>query len=309
MPVATFAAYIEFVNSVTPSRMTHIMSRIPKLHMMADVEHDRITRLKMVTDMPDAVEVCERGSWCAGNRGRPVEPDRMLRTMDELVVLRAADPSRRGLQQPSAAQYTAALRKPRDACPICFGARSPNEQYQGMCMRCFVHSNPDNVIVRMYRTKERAVADFVRAEFPDLHWVLDRRIEGGCSRRRPDICVDLGACTMIIEVDENEHMSYDCTCENKRLMELFADAGSRPLIMVRFNPDAYIARGGHTVASCWGTTPKMGLCHVKPGKQAEWAARLAALRDMVALQLECAQQVEGLKEITVTHLFYDETGR
>jgi hypothetical protein len=40
----------------------------------------------------------------------------------------------------------------------------------------------------------------------------------------------------MIECDEGDHRSY--ACENKRTMQLFLDFGSRPLVLVRFNPDA-----------------------------------------------------------------------
>ena len=43
----------------------------------------------------------------------------------------------------------------------------------------------------------------------------------------------------MVEVDENQHNNYDCSCENKRLMELAQDLGHRSMVVIRFNPDAY----------------------------------------------------------------------
>lgn len=194
----------------------------------------------------------------------------------------------------------------RVACSLCHGDAALNPAYEGHCLRCFIHTHPDNTVVRNFKTKERAVADFIAAAFPDLPWVFDKRVEGGCSRRRPDVLADLGSCVLIVEVDENEHSSYDCTCENKRLMQLFMDAGSRPLIMIRFNPDAYVQRSGTEVKSCWGVTKAQELCIVKPSKKVEWSCRLAALKNAVDLQLELIKDVEQLREISVVHLFYDE---
>lgn len=57
--------------------------------------------------------------------------------------------------------------------------------------------------------------------------------------------------SMIVEVDENQHETYDCTCENKRVMALFQDLGSRPLVMIRFNPDEYTTMNGRDVKSCF----------------------------------------------------------
>ena len=173
--------------------------------------------------------------------------------------------------------------------------------YKGYCYRCFIHTFPDNQIVRFHRTRERAVADFVRATYPNLTISFDQRVTDGCSRRRPDILMDLGEYVIITEIDENQHHAYDCTCENKRLMQLFTDAGSRPLVMVRFNPDQYYDQRKRSVASCWGYTKDKGLCVVKPNKTGEWAQRLATLK--TTLDLVIAQGTE--KEIDVYHLYYD----
>jgi Holliday junction resolvase len=176
-----------------------------------------------------------------------------------------------------------------------------SSKYKGYCYRCFINIYPDNEIVRRHRTKERAVADFVRDTYPDLTIAFDRRVADGCSRRRPDIFVDMGAYVLVVEVDENKHEAYICSCENKRMMELFQDAGSRPLVMIRFNPDQYYDKRQKSVASCWGYTKDKGLCVVKPNKTAEWAQRLATLK--TTLDLVIAQGTE--KEIDVYHLYYD----
>jgi len=46
---------------------------------------------------------------------------------------------------------------------------------------------------------------------------------------------DLGTHILIVEIDENAHAVYDCSCENKRLMELSQDVGHRPIVFIRFN--------------------------------------------------------------------------
>jgi hypothetical protein len=176
-----------------------------------------------------------------------------------------------------------------------------NKAYKGHCYRCFVNLFPDNTIVRRHRTKERAVADYIRAKYPDLTITFDRTVADGCSRRRPDILMDMGEYVIITEIDENQHGDYICTCENKRIMELFQDAGNRPLVMIRFNPDRYYDQRKRPIASCWGHTKEKGLSVVKPGKTAEWEQRLATLK--TTLDLVIAQGTE--KEIDVYHLFYD----
>jgi len=43
---------------------------------------------------------------------------------------------------------------------------------------------------------------------------------------------DMGS-HIIIEVDENKHTDYDCSCEHKRLMELSQDLQHRPIVLSR----------------------------------------------------------------------------
>jgi hypothetical protein len=82
--------------------------------------------------------------------------------------------------------------------------------------------------------------------FPDTVMVFDKRIEGGCSKRRPDVFVDLLTHVVIVECDEKQHKpkSYTPQCERRRKMELFQDVGNRPVVFVRFNPDGYNGGGG-----------------------------------------------------------------
>ena len=175
------------------------------------------------------------------------------------------------------------------------------KQYKGYCYRCFIHTFPDNSVVRNHKTKERTVADFVRQRFPDVDIVLDQRIQGGCSGRRPDILLDMGSHVVIIEIDENQHGDYDCTCENKRLMELFQDAGNRPMCMIRFNPDQYRDQHGKSVPSCWGYTKDRGLCVVKDKYKQVWEKRLDVLKQHIDHIIDAPTK----KEVDVLHLFYD----
>jgi len=100
---------------------------------------------------------------------------------------------------------------------------------------------------------------------------------------------------------ENQHRAYDCSCENKRLMELFVDGGRRPMTVIRFNPDGYVHHGGNKVRSCWVYTDTKGLCRVGKTRREEWQSRLQTLR--TALERACSAEME--KEIDVIHLFYD----
>lgn len=174
-----------------------------------------------------------------------------------------------------------------------------HQAYMGHCYRCFIHTYPDNTIVRNHKTKERVVADFVRNSYQDLTVLLDKVIPGGTSNRRPDIYIDLRDRVLVVEIDENQHGTYDCTCENKRLAEMFVDAGSRPLTMIRFNPDKYKDHGGIKVPSCWDYTSERRLAVV--GNVAAWNRRLNVLKHTIDFVENSATQ----KEMDVIHLFYD----
>src|SRR5574343_550456 len=106
------------------------------------------------------------------------------------------------------------------------------------CVRCFVHLFPDKPVSRNYKIKENHVFDAVIEKLPEnIQYTRDKQIQGGCSKRRPDLMIDLASHWLCIEVDENFHKDYDTICENKRTMELYTDMANRPMVLIRFNCD------------------------------------------------------------------------
>ena len=188
----------------------------------------------------------------------------------------------------------------RCATPGCI-VQISNKKYHGHCLRCFVHLFPDEPAACNYKTKERAVDDFLSFAFPDKTIVFDKPIFGGCSKRRPDAIFDVGTHVIVQETDENQHEVYDCSCENKRICELWQDIGHRPLVFIRFNPDDYFDISGKHVTSCWGIDGR-GMAAIKKSKNAEWAQRLNCLRDHIAYWLGITPE----KSIEIIQLFYDE---
>ena len=67
----------------------------------------------------------------------------------------------------------------------------------------------------------------------------------------------MGSYIIIVEIDENAHIYYDCSCENKRLMEISQDLGFRSIVFIRFNPDDYTIKNEKKL-SCWGIN-KIGI--------------------------------------------------
>jgi len=175
-----------------------------------------------------------------------------------------------------------------------------SNKYEGYCVFCYMHMFPDKPISRNYKTKETAVSQYIKEKFPELDIVTDKTIQGGCSRRRPDILIDLGYQIIIIEIDENQHIDYDCSCENKRIMELSQDVGHRPIVFIRFNPDDY-KQNNKNISSCWHVNKK-GICCINKAKQKEWDNRLLALHDYVQYWTNNTTH----KMVEIVQLYYDE---
>jgi uncharacterized alkaline shock family protein YloU len=174
-------------------------------------------------------------------------------------------------------------------------------KYDGYCLRCFIHLFPDKPVSRNYKTKEYAVVEYIKQNYPHLNWIADKIISGGCSKRRPDLLLDLGYQVIIIEIDENQHIDYDCSCENKRTMELSQDMGHRPIIFIRFNPDDYM-KNETKITSCWGQDNK-GICVVKKSKKSEWTERLVILKQTIDYWINPVNITN--KTIETIQLFYD----
>ena len=174
------------------------------------------------------------------------------------------------------------------------------EKYDGYCLFCYINTFPDKPVSRNYKTKEYAVVERIKTKYPDLSWKTDKIIQDGCSKRRPDLLLDLGYQIIIVEVDENQHIDYDCSCENKRIMELSQDLGHRPIVFIRFNPDDY--NNGKNITSCWGQDKK-GICVVKKSKKEEWNERLNALEETIQYWIHPEHKTN--KTIETIQLFYD----
>lgn len=190
------------------------------------------------------------------------------------------------------------LNKHRE-CKTLFCNISSSKHYDGYCCRCFVHLFPERPNARNYKTKEKTVEDYIKQSFSQYDIVSDKKINEGCSKRRPDIYIDFGYQVIIIEIDEHQHRKYDCICENKRIMEISQDIGHRPLVIIRFNPDEYTT-ADEKVSSCWKYN-KLGLCVVNRSKEKEWDARLKILGEQIKYWSENSTN----KTVEIIHLLYD----
>ncbi len=70
---------------------------------------------------------------------------------------------------------------------------------------------------------------------------------GGCTKYRPDKLY-LGEDRVIwVECDENQHIGYDPTCEESRILEAYDNFTPKKLIVIRWNPNNYKSKDNKVV--------------------------------------------------------------
>lgn len=183
-------------------------------------------------------------------------------------------------------------------CILCNDIRISNPIYKNHCLRCFMYTFPDVEICRNYKLKENYVTDFIKEKFSKINFIFDKAIVGGCSRRRPDIFLDLFTHTIVVENDENQHDIHERICENKRSMQLFIDLGSRPIVFIRFNPDGYIL-DNKKICSSFVPNKTNGILRIR--NKNEWNSRLSTLKKCISKWIKNIPE----KEVTEEFLFYD----
>lgn len=175
-----------------------------------------------------------------------------------------------------------------------------SKSFYGYCFHChYVFCERNDYGHR--KTKELAVLSFLISEFPDFNYVINKRFkikEGICS---PDIVFFLADRFIIVEVDENQHRSYNNDKEERRMNEL-CDAlynyDRDKVYIIRFNPDEYIIKENDRYKvhrSCW---MKKDMKY-RVINDIKWNIRLSKLRKVVE---ECVSE-DGQNE--VLYLYYD----
>jgi len=182
---------------------------------------------------------------------------------------------------------------PSSGCQNCHMISVVGSQWNPYCFRCYCVLNPDAVIPRKYKLKEHHVIDFLKSQFQEtLTMRFDKMVEGGCSRKRPDVFIDFGSHCLIIEVDEHQHVSY--SCEEKRMIDLYEDVGFRKIVFLRFNPDRY--KDGKTVYLSSFRYTRAGILHLE---ETEFRRRMDHVVERIHVH-----RSEPTEQITVEYLFY-----
>lgn len=119
-------------------------------------------------------------------------------------------------------------------CEYCLTKIYPTDQF---CKICKVYANLGTTIDRKH--KESSIKLLLHSN--NIIFTHDLKIKSGCSQKRPDFVIDLPRSTIIIEVDEHQHLrsSYTPECEIIRMRQIFFDVGLDTMIFIRYNPDKY----------------------------------------------------------------------
>jgi len=119
-------------------------------------------------------------------------------------------------------------------CPICCSCfvEIPHSQ----CVRCASYDG------KTLKTKLKELTVKNALDDARIHYSsYDKRVEGGCSARRPDFIITTEWGNIVLEVDEFQHRrtNYPCECEITRMKQIYFDIGSSYLSYIRYNPDPY----------------------------------------------------------------------
>ena len=174
--------------------------------------------------------------------------------------------------------------------PCAGGGLFAFKRYDWHCVRCFIASFPNDVRAvnakKFLKAKELAVRAFLEATFPDYRWVFDRAFAVGV-KNRPDALTRTRDRILIVEIDENSHYREACGEEREREAIFQRRNKTADIVMIRFNPDAYVDLvTGKKVPSCFYTSPKENLVTVHPKHKKAWAARLATLATAIRMCID-----------------------
>jgi len=168
------------------------------------------------------------------------------------------------------------------------------------CWRCYYFHNPSKKPKRL-KVKEEEVVNYLKQEFKDIEMITDKALigDGICLNNRPDVLIHLNKHSIIIEIDEEQHRYYNPICDEARINNI-QEALNRPIIIIRFNPDAYI-ENGKKVLSCFNIDKKTGMRIIPKNQYQNWNNRLAKLKETLAFSLEDYKD----EPIKIIKLFYD----
>ena len=115
-----------------------------------------------------------------------------------------------------------------------------------LCKYCDIKEQSDytcNDCKKIQNKKEWAIVRYLRKAINTPFEYNSSRMLQGCSKKRPDIYFELNKHCVIVEIDENQHNSYQDSCECARINEIVNGVGGKSVIIIRYNPDTIKNKG------------------------------------------------------------------
>ena len=135
-------------------------------------------------------------------------------------------------------------------------AHNPDENYamvvKRFCKFCDIKEESTfvcNECKKNKNKKEWAIVRHLRKEIKMNFEYNSSKMLQGCSKKRPDIYFDLLLHAVIIEIDENQHNTYNDNCECARINEIVNGIGGKSVIIIRYNPDIIKNNGKKIIIS------------------------------------------------------------
>lgn len=112
---------------------------------------------------------------------------------------------------------------------------------EGFCPTC----NP-KLVKRVRLVQQNKVCEFFNYNKMKYE-IYDHTIDQGtCGLERPDFVFDGIYHKIVVEIDEHQHQSYTCECEQARMINISQSLGMQT-IFIRFNPDRYKPSTGREI--------------------------------------------------------------
>jgi hypothetical protein len=120
----------------------------------------------------------------------------------------------------------------------------PDKKYniflKRICKYCDIEEESDFICKecqKIKNKKEWSIVRYLRKEIDTKFDYDSSKMLQGCSLKRPDIFFELNKHCLIVEIDENQHKSYEDICECARINEIVNGIGGKSVIIIRYNPD------------------------------------------------------------------------
>lgn len=99
-----------------------------------------------------------------------------------------------------------------------------------LCSYC----DPNNK--KIYGLKEMKVVNFLQSK--NITFIHNKSVGFECGNYRPDVLIDCNTHFIVVEIDENQHESYNNNCEMARMNNIYIALGL-PVVFLRYNPDKF----------------------------------------------------------------------